>query len=485
MLGATTGRPGMRFDRQALDRSDDRLPARAGGRRAWTPVQLFDWWAGTRSAGDYRHPTCWPRGARVFAAVGGRRVPMARFGVDTGELRGAMGGSAAISTAWWAWSGAPRWPTRRRGSRAGKAVQGNLDPGGARRRAGGWWNAGRAGGGRRRPACRWTAGAAGHIFDLGRGDAARQPDPRIVLTDLVALVHGLSSRTATASPLPAGASGSRPRRPDPRRGRSSDRDGACIFDPPPEPAGWRCCAPRRSVRAGVRRRRRGVRGAPARRFPALLCRAGTSVGPADRRHRDRAPRSSAGGELHPLPPGAADGHAGSAARSVAGVWSTPRPSGTHRGGASRPACCAGRPGANPLSRERPWWPSGSASRWCKPVRWTRCCPAACAGCAGRRRAYRSGGALRWRRRPGAPAREASRDAVRHAASTARAGGPVFGAVAGGHRWSGRSSKPSSGAAGVRGSGAVRCRARRRPTAPGWTSVTRRTAGSGRWSRGRP
>ena len=146
-------------------------------------IQLFDSWAGTLSPGDYRTYVL-PHSARVFAALADRGVPMTHFGVNTGELLGAMGeaGATVVGVDW-------RTSLADAAARVepGKALQGNLDPVVL---LAGWPVVERAGravvdDGRRAV----DAGAAGHIFNLGHG-VLPGTDPQII-TDLVALVHSL------------------------------------------------------------------------------------------------------------------------------------------------------------------------------------------------------------------------------------------------------------------------------------------------------
>jgi uroporphyrinogen decarboxylase len=146
-------------------------------------IQLFDSWAGTLSLADYRAYVL-PHSARVFAALAGYGVPMTHFGVNTGELLGAMGqaGATVVGVDW-------RTSLADAAVRIGpgKALQGNLDPVVL---LSGW------------PAIEKTAravvddgrlaldvGATGHIFNLGHG-VLPPTDPQM-LTDLVGLVHSL------------------------------------------------------------------------------------------------------------------------------------------------------------------------------------------------------------------------------------------------------------------------------------------------------
>jgi uroporphyrinogen decarboxylase len=146
-------------------------------------IQLFDSWAGTLSLADYRTYVL-PHSARVFAALADRGVPMTHFGVNTGELLGAMGqaGATVVGVDW-------RTSLADAAARIepGKALQGNLDPVVL---LAGWPVVERAArnvvdDGR----LALDAGAAGHIFNLGHG-VLPATDPEL-LTDLVGLVHSL------------------------------------------------------------------------------------------------------------------------------------------------------------------------------------------------------------------------------------------------------------------------------------------------------
>lgn len=146
-------------------------------------IQLFDSWAGTLSLVDYREYV-FPHSERVFAALAGYGVPMTHFGVNTGELLGAMGqaGATVVGVDW-------RTSLSAAAARIdpGKALQGNLDPVVL---LAGWpaiESAARAvvDDGRRAVG----SGAAGHIFNLGHG-VLPGTDPAMV-TELVGLVHSL------------------------------------------------------------------------------------------------------------------------------------------------------------------------------------------------------------------------------------------------------------------------------------------------------
>lgn len=146
-------------------------------------IQLFDSWAGTLSLADYRTYVL-PHSTRVFAALADRGVPMTHFGVNTGELLGAMGqaGATVVGVDW-------RTSLADAAARVepGTALQGNLDP---TVLLAGWpvaEKAARAVVDDGRLAV--DAGAGGHIFNLGHG-VLPATDPEL-LTDLVALVHSL------------------------------------------------------------------------------------------------------------------------------------------------------------------------------------------------------------------------------------------------------------------------------------------------------
>lgn len=146
-------------------------------------IQLFDSWAGTLSLADYRAYVL-PHSARVFAALAPYGVPMTHFGVNTGELLGAMGeaGATVVGVDW-------RTSLADAAVRIepGKALQGNLDPvvllAGwpvIEKTARGVVDDGRLA---------VDAGAVGHIFNLGHG-VLPKTEPEL-LTDLVGLVHSL------------------------------------------------------------------------------------------------------------------------------------------------------------------------------------------------------------------------------------------------------------------------------------------------------
>jgi uroporphyrinogen decarboxylase len=144
-------------------------------------VQLFDSWAGSLSADDYRSCVL-PYSQRIFDALAPSGVPRIHFGVNTGELLGPMGeaGADVVGVDW-------RVPLDEAVSRVepGKALQGNLDPAilmapweVVEQRALQVLDRGRT--------------AEGHIFNLGHG-VLPQTDPD-VLTRLTELVHTASAR---------------------------------------------------------------------------------------------------------------------------------------------------------------------------------------------------------------------------------------------------------------------------------------------------
>jgi uroporphyrinogen decarboxylase len=146
-------------------------------------VQLFDSWAGSLSLDDYRANVL-PYSKRIFDALGPTGVPRIHFGVNTGELLGAMGAAGAdvVGVDW-------RVPLDEAVSRVppGKALQGNLDPAillapwpVIEQRAQQVLDRGRT--------------AEGHVFNLGHG-VLPETDPA-VLARLTEFVHEASARPA-------------------------------------------------------------------------------------------------------------------------------------------------------------------------------------------------------------------------------------------------------------------------------------------------
>lgn len=149
----------------------------ANGARA---LQLFDSWAGALSLPDYRRYVL-PHSTRVFAEVADLGVPRVHFGVDTGELLGALAeaGADVVGVDWRVTLDAAR--ARLDAVRPGIGVQGNLDP--AAVIAG--WPVTRA---KAADVLAANGGRPGHIFNLGHG-VLPETDPS-VLERLVAFVHG-------------------------------------------------------------------------------------------------------------------------------------------------------------------------------------------------------------------------------------------------------------------------------------------------------
>ena len=149
---------------------------RSRSRAGAAAVQLFDSWAGSLPAADYRD-TRSPTRRAVLERIGRLGVPRIHFGVGTSELLGLMGagrcrgGRGRLAAA--AGRGEPP-------ARAGRyAVQGNLDPA---LLAAPWPVLAE----RIREVIRSGADAPGHIFNLGHGvppDA--DPDVLARIVDLV------------------------------------------------------------------------------------------------------------------------------------------------------------------------------------------------------------------------------------------------------------------------------------------------------------
>jgi uroporphyrinogen decarboxylase len=139
-------------------------------------VQLFDSWAGALGPADYRRYVQ-PHSAKVLAAVAETGVPRIHFGINTGDLLGAMAeaGADVVGVDW-------RTPLDVARTRLpdGVGVQGNLDPVVC--------------------LCPWdvvrvkaaevlaaNGGRPGHVFNLGHG-VLPETDPD-VLRRLVDAVH--------------------------------------------------------------------------------------------------------------------------------------------------------------------------------------------------------------------------------------------------------------------------------------------------------
>src|SRR6187200_448929 len=149
-----------------------RLQVAAGA----TVVQLFDSWAGSLSAEDYRR-YAQPYAGRVLQALADTGVPRIHFGVGTSELLDLMGAAGAeVIGVDWRLSLAEA--SRRVGQRY--ALQGNLDPALLSTP----WPALSE---RVREVITSGAVAPGHIFNLGHG-VPPDTDPG-VLAMIVELVH--------------------------------------------------------------------------------------------------------------------------------------------------------------------------------------------------------------------------------------------------------------------------------------------------------
>jgi uroporphyrinogen decarboxylase len=139
-------------------------------------VQLFDSWAGALDEDEYRRHVL-PHSARVLDALEVTGVPRIHFGVNTGELLGAMGraGADVVGVDW-------RVPLDEAARRIGpgRAVQGNLDPTAVFAPPGVLAE-------KVYDVCARGAKADGHVFNLGHG-VLPETDPG-VLTYIVDLVH--------------------------------------------------------------------------------------------------------------------------------------------------------------------------------------------------------------------------------------------------------------------------------------------------------
>ena len=140
-------------------------------------VQLFDSWAGALSPQHYERFVL-PASSKVFAALADLDVPRIHFGVDTGELLGAVRARRAPMS--WASTGEPRCRRRGRAPAADCALQGNLDPAVCFAP----WDVVAA---EVRAVLADNDGHPGHIFNLGHG-VLPDTDPSI-LERVVDLVH--------------------------------------------------------------------------------------------------------------------------------------------------------------------------------------------------------------------------------------------------------------------------------------------------------
>ncbi|WP_322752725.1 MULTISPECIES: uroporphyrinogen decarboxylase [unclassified Frankia] len=139
-------------------------------------VQLFDSWAGALDEADYRRYVL-PHSQRVLGAFDHADVPRIHFGVNTGELLGAMAeaGADVVGVDW-------RVPLDEAARRIGpgRAVQGNLDPTAVFAPVDVLAD-------KVHDVCARGAKASGHVFNLGHG-VLPQTDPG-VLAHIVDLVH--------------------------------------------------------------------------------------------------------------------------------------------------------------------------------------------------------------------------------------------------------------------------------------------------------
>jgi uroporphyrinogen decarboxylase len=147
-------------------------------------LQVFDSWVGALAPDAYR---AWvqPHMRRLFDGVADLGVPTIHFGVETGELLGAMadaGGDAigidarvALDAGW-----------ERIGGPSRRAVQGNLDPAALLAP----WDVVEQ---QAADVLRRAAGRDGHVFTLGHGVMPTTPVEQV--QRLVDLVHERSART--------------------------------------------------------------------------------------------------------------------------------------------------------------------------------------------------------------------------------------------------------------------------------------------------
>jgi uroporphyrinogen decarboxylase len=148
-------------------------------------VQLFDSWAGALHVTDYRRFVM-PASAKVLDAVADLGVPRIHFGVDTGELLGAMGeaGADVVGVDW-----RVHLDDARRRVGPGRALQGNLDPAVCLAP----WDVVAT---EVRDVLTRNDGHPGHVFNLGHG-VLPETDPSI-LERVVDLVH--SEGTVRSAP---------------------------------------------------------------------------------------------------------------------------------------------------------------------------------------------------------------------------------------------------------------------------------------------
>ena len=162
-----------------------------------TVVQLFDSWAGSLSAEDYRR-YAQPYSARVLQALADTEVPRIHFGVGTAELLELMGaaGAEVVGVDW-------RLPLAEASRRVGPryALQGNLDPA----LLSAPWHVLSE---RVREVIRSGAVAPGHIFNLGHG-VPPEADPAVLgmIVELVQSEGAQLRREARHQLTPSAAGG--------------------------------------------------------------------------------------------------------------------------------------------------------------------------------------------------------------------------------------------------------------------------------------
>ncbi len=154
--------------------------------RGASAVQLFDSWAGALAPADYARYVL-PHSRRILEGLADLGVPRIHFGVNTGELLGAMAGAGAdvVGVDW----RVPLEQARRR-IPDGVAFQGNLEPAVALAP----WELVEE---RVRDVLDRAGGRVDHVFNLGHG-VLPETDPD-VLARVVDLVHR-EGRVDTTAP---------------------------------------------------------------------------------------------------------------------------------------------------------------------------------------------------------------------------------------------------------------------------------------------